>query len=141
MLFGRGRLKAGQTVMINAVGSGIGSAGVQLASHAGAFVIGNASSQEKLDRATELGMDVGINRLDENIAERVMEVTDGVGADLVFEHVGGEMFQASMDSLMKDGAILANTGHFNAEINIPALKKLSRKMSRIKKGYLPLFFA
>ena len=84
MLFGRGRLKASQTVMINAVGSGIGSAGVQLANHAGAFVIGNASSQDKLDRATELGMDVGINRLEENIAERVMEVTDGVGADLVF---------------------------------------------------------
>ena len=111
MLFGRGRLKVSQTVMINAVGSGIGSAGVQLASHAGAFVIGNASSQEKLDRASELGMDVGINRLEENIAERVMEVTDGAGADLVFEHVGGEMFQASLDSLSKDGAIVTCGGH------------------------------
>lgn len=111
MLFARGRLKAGQTVMINAVGSGIGSAGVQLASHAGAFVIGNASSQEKLDRAAELGMDVGINRLEENIAERVMEVTDGIGADLVFEHVGGEMFQASLDALTKDGAIVTCGGH------------------------------
>lgn len=111
MLFTRGRLVASETVMVNAVGSGIGSAAVQLASRAGAFVIGNASSQEKLDRAGELGMHVGINRLDENIAERVMEVTDGVGADLVFEHVGGEIFQASLDSLTKDGRIVTCGGH------------------------------
>jgi NADPH:quinone reductase-like Zn-dependent oxidoreductase len=111
MLFTRGRLIASETVMVNAVGSGIGSAAVQLASRAGAFVIGNASSQEKLDRASELGMHVGINRLEENIAERVMEVTDEVGADLVFEHVGGELFQASLDALTKDGRIVTCGGH------------------------------
>ncbi len=111
MLFTRGRLKASETVMINAVGSGIGSAAVQLASHAGAFVIGNASTQEKLDRASELGMHVGINRLDENIPERVMEVTEDVGVDLVFEHVGGELFQASLDSMTKDGRLVTCGGH------------------------------
>ena len=74
-------------------------------------MIGNASTQEKLDRATELGMHVGINRLNENIAERVMEVTGDVGADLVFEHVGGQMFQDSLDSLTKDGAIVTCGGH------------------------------
>ena len=64
MLFTRGRLRIGETVMINSVGSGIGSAAVQLARLAGATVIGNADSDEKLARAAELGMDHGINHAD-----------------------------------------------------------------------------
>ena len=111
MLFTRAKLKAGETVMVNAVGSGIGSAAVQLAHIAGAFVIGNASSQEKLDRAKTFGLDVGINRLTEDIAARVMEITDGVGVDVVYEHVGGDMFQASLDSLTKDGRLVTCGGH------------------------------
>ena len=68
MLFTRGRLKFGETVMINSVGSGIGSAAVQLARHAGATVIGNASSDEKLERARGLGMDHGINHTAQDVA-------------------------------------------------------------------------
>ncbi len=111
MLFTRGRLQAGETVLVNSVGSGIGSAAVQLAKLAGAFVIGNASSQDKLDRARELGMDVGINHQTEDVAERVMEITDGRGADLVYEHVGGELFQKGLDSLGKDGRLVICGGH------------------------------
>jgi NADPH:quinone reductase-like Zn-dependent oxidoreductase len=110
MLFTRGRLQAGETVMINSVGSGIGSAAVQLAKLAGAFVIGNASSDEKLERAKELGMDVGINHTSEDVAARVMDVT-GSGVDLVYEHVGGELFQKGLDSLKKDGRLVICGGH------------------------------
>jgi NADPH:quinone reductase-like Zn-dependent oxidoreductase len=111
MLFTRGRLVAGETVMVNAVGSGIGSAAVQLAKIAGAFVIGNASSEEKLTRARELGMDVGIDHATEDVAARVMEITDGRGVDLVYEHVGGELFQKGLDSLTKDGRLVICGGH------------------------------
>ncbi len=111
MLFTRGNLRAGETVMVNSVGSGIGSAAVQLAKLAGAFVIGNASSEEKLARARELGMDVGINHRTEDVAERVMELTDGRGVDLVYEHVGGELFQHGLDSLTKDGRLVICGGH------------------------------
>jgi NADPH:quinone reductase-like Zn-dependent oxidoreductase len=111
MLFDRAGLRAGQSVMINSVGSGIGSAAVQLARQAGAFVIGNASTQEKLDRARELGMDVGINHRTENVVERVMEVTGGKGVDVVYEHVGGELFQHGLDSLTKDGRLVICGGH------------------------------
>jgi NADPH:quinone reductase-like Zn-dependent oxidoreductase len=111
MLFTRGKLQAGETVLINSVGSGIGSAAVQLAKLAGAFVIGNASSQGKLDKARELGMDVGINHQTEDVVERVMEITDGKGADLVYEHVGGELFQKGLDSLGKDGRLVICGGH------------------------------
>jgi len=111
MLFTRAGLRAGESVMINSVGSGIGSAAVQLAKQAGAFVIGNASSQEKLDRARELGMDIGIDHKTENVVERVMEVTDGKGVDVVYEHVGGELFQAGLDALTKDGRLVICGGH------------------------------
>jgi NADPH:quinone reductase-like Zn-dependent oxidoreductase len=111
MLFTRGRLALGETVMINAVGSGIGSAAVQLAHLAGATVIGNASSDEKLAKASELGMDHGINHQTQDVVEEVMRLTDGAGVDLVFEHVGGELFQKGLDSLGKDGRLVICGGH------------------------------
>src|SRR5581483_604161 len=111
MLFTRGRLGPGERVMINSVGSGIGSAAVQLAHLAGAYVIGNASSDAKLARASELGMDVGINHATQDVVEEVMRATDGRGVDLVFEHVGGELFQKGLDSLAKDGRLVICGGH------------------------------
>jgi NADPH:quinone reductase-like Zn-dependent oxidoreductase len=111
MLFTRGRLVAGETVLINSVGSGIGSAAVQLAHLAGAFVIGNASSDDKLARASELGMDVGINHRTQDVVAEVMRATDGLGVELVFEHVGGELFQKGLDSLAKDGRLVICGGH------------------------------
>jgi len=111
MLFERGRLRIAETVMINAVGSGIGSAAVQLAHLAGATVIGNASSDEKLARAAELGMDHGINHQTQDVVSEVMRLTGGRGVDLVFEHVGGTLFQQGLDSLDKDGRLVICGGH------------------------------
>ena len=111
MLFTRGRLGPGERLMINSVGSGIGSAAVQLAGLAGAFVIGNASSDEKLARASELGMDVGINHQTQDVVAEVMRVTDGMGVEVVFEHVGGDLFQKGLDSLAKDGRLVICGGH------------------------------
>jgi NADPH:quinone reductase-like Zn-dependent oxidoreductase len=111
MLFTRGRLQIGETVLVNSVGSGIGSAAVQLAHLAGATVIGNASSDEKLVRAAELGLDHGINHATQDVAAEVMRLTDGRGVDVVFEHVGGELFQAGLDSLGKDGRLVICGGH------------------------------
>ncbi|MGB7629563.1 MAG: alcohol dehydrogenase catalytic domain-containing protein, partial [Candidatus Deferrimicrobium sp.] len=84
MLFTRAGLQVGETVMINSVGSGIGSAAVQLAHLAGAFVIGNASSDEKLERAKKLGLDVGINYRKQDLVAEVMRLTNGRGVDLVY---------------------------------------------------------
>jgi len=111
MLFTRGRLGIGETVLINAVGSGIGSAAVQLARLAGATVIGNASTDEKLARAHELGMDHGINHATQDVVAEVMRLTGDRGVDLVFEHVGGELFQKGLDSLCKDGRLVICGGH------------------------------
>ena len=111
MLFTRAKLQPGEIVMINSVGSGIGSAAVQLAKLAGAFVIGNASSDGKLDHARSLGMDVGINYREQDVVEEVMKATGGAGADVVYEHVGGQSFQWGLDSLAKDGRLVICGGH------------------------------
>lgn len=111
MLFTRARLQPAETVMINSAGSGIGSAAVQLAKLAGAFVIGNASSDDKLELATALGMDVGINYKTQDVVEEVMAATGGAGVDVVFEHVGGESFQFALDSLGKDGRLVTCGAH------------------------------
>jgi NADPH:quinone reductase-like Zn-dependent oxidoreductase len=74
-------------------------------------VIGNASSDEKLERARELGLDAGINHRTQDVADEVMKLTDGAGVDLVYEHVGGELFQKGLDSLSKDGRLVICGGH------------------------------
>ena len=111
MLFARAELKPGEAVMINSVGSGVGSAAVQLAKLAGAFVIGNASSDEKLEQARSLGMDVGINYREQDVVAEVMRVTDEMGVDVVYEHVGGESFQWGLDALAKDGRLVVCGAH------------------------------
>jgi NADPH:quinone reductase-like Zn-dependent oxidoreductase len=111
MLFGRGGLRIGETVLINSVSSGIGSAAVQLAHLAGAFVIGTSSSREKLEQAKANGMDVGIDYTSEDVPARVMEATGGRGVDLVFEHVGGELFQKAIESLGQGGRLVTCGAH------------------------------
>jgi NADPH:quinone reductase-like Zn-dependent oxidoreductase len=111
MLIGRAHLQPGETVLVNSVGSGIGSAAVQVAKHAGAFVIGTSSRDDKLARAAELGLDVGVNYTTGDVVAEVLKATGDRGVDVVFEHVGGEAFQHSLDSLTKDGRIVTCGGH------------------------------
>ena len=111
MLFGRGHLSIGETVLINSVSAGIASAAVQLAKLGGAYVIGTSSSAQKLERAASLGMDLGIDYTREDVPARVREATGGSGVDLVFEHVGGTLFQAGLDSLARDGRLVTCGGH------------------------------
>jgi NADPH:quinone reductase-like Zn-dependent oxidoreductase len=131
MLFTRGNLRAGEVVLVNSVGSGIGSAAVQLAKFAGAYVIGTASSDDKLARASELGMDAGINHAREDVAERVLELTDGGGADLVYEHVGGKLFQAGLDSLAKDGRLVTCGAHSGEVVDFDIIPFFRRQLQVI----------
>jgi NADPH:quinone reductase-like Zn-dependent oxidoreductase len=130
MLFTRGELKMGETVLINSVGSGIGSAAVQLAKLAGAYVIGNASSDEKLAKARELGMHEGINHATQDVAAEVMRITNGRGVDLVYEHVGGKLFQAGLDSLTKDGRLVTCGAHAGEVVDLDIIV-LFRNQTRI----------
>jgi NADPH:quinone reductase-like Zn-dependent oxidoreductase len=111
MLFRVGGLRAREVVLINSVGAGIGTAALQLARLAGAYVIGTASSDAKLEQAAGLGLDEGINYTRADVAQEVMRVTGGRGADVVFEHAGGDSFQRGLDSLAKDGRMPIAGGH------------------------------
>ena len=111
MLVTRAKLRPGESVLVSSVGSGIGSAAVQVAKHAGAFVIGSASRDDKLARAAEIGLDVGVNYTTQDVVEEVMRHTDGHGVDVVYEHVGGELFQHGLDSLAKDGRLVVCGAH------------------------------
>jgi NADPH:quinone reductase-like Zn-dependent oxidoreductase len=111
MLVTRGRVNPGQTVVVQAAGSGIGHAAVQIAALAGARVIATAGAQEKLDRAREMGASETINYRTEPLTERVLELTGGRGADLFIEHVGGDRFMESLRALRPGGRLVTCGAH------------------------------
>src|SRR6059058_4787758 len=102
-LFTAGNLEAGQTALIHAGAGGVGMAAIQLAKQAGATVIATASSDEKLNRLKGLGLDHGINYASEDFAERVRELTDGGGANLILDSVGGDTLRGSIGALAYRG--------------------------------------
>jgi NADPH:quinone reductase-like Zn-dependent oxidoreductase len=113
MLITRARLRAGEKVLIQAAGSGIGSAAVQIAKLAGATVFATAGSDEKLEKAIELGADHAINYTARDFAEEVRRLTNGQGVQVVFEHVGAKTLPGSLASLEANGRLVtagATTG-------------------------------
>ena len=104
-LFEFGRLKAGETVLVQAGASGVGVAAIQLAKRAGARVIATASSDARLERLKPLGMDVGINYRTHDVRTEVMRITDNKGVDLVVDPVGGSTLQGSILSLGYRGRV------------------------------------
>ena len=131
MLITRAKLRTGETVLVNSVGSGIGSAAVQVAKHAGAFVIGTSSRADKLAKAKELGLDVGVDYTSQDVVEEVLRHTDGDGVDVVYEHCGGEHFQRGLDSLKKDGRLVICGAHGGEVVPFDIIPFFRRQLSVI----------
>src|SRR3954451_12590157 len=106
-LFTAGNLQAGQTVLIHAGGGGVGMAAIQLAKQAGATVISTASSDEKLERLKEFGLDHGINYATESFVERTRELTDGRGADVILDSVVGQTLTDGIGALAYRGTLVS----------------------------------
>lgn len=106
MLFDNAQLKAGETILIQAGGSGIGTAAIQLAKAAGATVITTVGSEEKAKRARALGADHVINYREERFEGRVRKITGRRGVDVVFEHVGPATWEGSIMSLKRGGRLV-----------------------------------
>ena len=102
-----GGLEAEETVLVHAAAGGVGSAAVQLADEAGAEVVGTASTEEKLSMANDLGMDHGVRYTEADFVDRVDEITDGQGVDLVLDGVGGETTDRSLDALTSFGRMVS----------------------------------
>lgn len=110
-LVSRVALAEGQWVLVNAAGSGVGTAGIQVARMLGGRVLASAGSDEKLERARELGAEAVVNYRTEDLATRVRELTDGRGVDVVMESVGGDVMAGSIASLAKNGKVVTVGAH------------------------------
>jgi alcohol dehydrogenase len=106
MLFDNAKLKAGETILVHAGGSGIGSAAIQLAKDVGATVITTVGSDEKGKKALELGADHVINYREERFEAKARRLTDKKGVDVVFEHVGPDTWSGSMLAMKKGGRLV-----------------------------------
>lgn len=104
-LFEFGHLQPGETVLVQAGGGGVGLAAIQLAKRAGATVLATASSESKLERLREFGMDHGINYRDDDFVARTMDITGGRGANLIVDSVGGKTLEGSVAALAYRGRI------------------------------------
>ncbi len=113
-----GRLRAGEDVLVNAAGSGVGSSAIQVAKLHGATVIASAGSAAKLERAQALCVDYVVNYTDQDLAAEVMGVTAGKGADLVIESVGGDVLVASIDALAHNGRLITCGAHAGEVVSL-----------------------
>ncbi len=106
-LFTAGRLEEGQTALIHAGAGGVGMAAIQLAKRGGATVIATASSDEKLERLKELGLDHGINYASESFVERTNELTGSQGVSVALDSLGGKNLVDSVEVLAYRGTLVS----------------------------------
>lgn len=113
MLVTRARIRPGETVLVLGAGSGVSSAAIQIAKHAGCTVFATSSSEEKLRKAKEIGADVLINYKEMEFDRAVWELTAKRGVDVVVDHIGPATFSKSLRSLARGGRLVfcgATTG-------------------------------
>ncbi len=114
MVADKGAVRPGQTVLVHAAGSGVSSAAIQIAKLFGARVIATAGSDAKIERARALGADEGVNYQTQDFVEEVKRLTGKRGADVVIEHVGGDVMAKSVLATTSGGRIVtcgATTGY------------------------------
>lgn len=105
-LHDRARLQAGEVLLVHAGAGGVGSAAIQLGKAAGAMVIATAGGPRKKQVLEQLGADVAIDYLNEDFVEVVRATTDGQGADVIYDPVGGDTFDRSRKAIAWDGRLL-----------------------------------
>lgn len=134
----KGKVKQGEDVVVNAAGSGVGSAAVQIAALAGARVIATAGSDEKLDRARQLGASDVINYTNQSIVDEVMKMTDGRGADAVIECVGGNVLQQSLSALCLNGRLSTAGAHAGEKVEIDMIEFFRKQLTMTSTHFAPV---
>ena len=122
-VFERGALKAGETLLVHGGSSGIGTTAIQLAKAFGARVITTAGSDEKCEACRKLGADVAINYKSEDFVAATKAATDGKGAELILDMVGGEYIGRNYEAASVEGRIvqIAFQGGPKSEVNFMRL--------------------
>jgi alcohol dehydrogenase len=123
MLFDNARLEPGETILVHAGGSGIGSAAIQLAKRMGCTVITTVGSKDKMEKAAALSADYVINYREERFEGVVRKLTRKRGVDVVFEHVGADTWAGSMLSLRRGGRLVTcgSTSGVSTDVNLMQL--------------------
>ena len=128
-LFQRALIKKNDFVLIHGATGGVGLAAIEISKAVGAKVIATASTGEKLKVAKEYGADYCINYTNCEFKEKVKEITNKKGADIIYDPVGGEVFEKSLRCIAWDGRLLvigfASGKIANAPTNLPLLKNCS----------------
>jgi len=122
----RGHLKAGETLLVLGASGGVGLAAIEIGKQLGAKVIAAASSPEKLAICAEHGADALINYSNEDLRARIKEITNGNGVDMVYDPVGGDLFDVALRSVTWRGRYLVvgfAAGNIpKAPVNLPLVK-------------------
>jgi len=118
MLIARAQLRAGETVLVQAGGSGVGSAGIQIAKLWQATVYTTVGNAEKAKRAKALGADETILYRETDFVAAVRALTNKRGVDVVFEHIGADTFERSLKTLARGGRLVTCGATAGAEANI-----------------------
>jgi NADPH:quinone reductase-like Zn-dependent oxidoreductase len=120
MLFDNAKLQRGETILVHAGGSGIGTAAIKMAKMVGATVITTVGSADKMAKAKALGADHVINYREERFEGAVRKITNKRGVDVVFEHVGPDTWAGSLLSLKRGGRLVTcgSTSGISAETNL-----------------------
>jgi NADPH:quinone reductase-like Zn-dependent oxidoreductase len=120
MLFRKGQVKAGQTVVVHAAGSGVSSIAIKLCKLVGARVIATTSDPGKRDRARALGADEVIVTSEQDYVAEVKRLTGKAGADVILDHVGGELFDKAVLAAAWGGRIVTcgATAGFAAKVDL-----------------------
>jgi NADPH:quinone reductase-like Zn-dependent oxidoreductase len=129
MLVGRTRLEPGETLLVHAAGSGVGSAAIQIGKLLGARVFATASTDAKLEKARSLGADETINYEKEDFLEAVKRLTEKRGVDVVFEHTGETTWEKSIRSLARGGSLVTCGATSGYKGNLDIRYLFSRQIS------------
>ncbi len=125
-------LQVGESVLIHAAGSGVGTAAIQLADAASCRVFGTAGSKEKLERAGELGLDVGINYHDEDFAEVIKQRTDGRGVNVILDVIGAPYWERNVASLALRGRMVIVGSMGGARVEQMNIGQLSARRASVR---------
>jgi NADPH:quinone reductase-like Zn-dependent oxidoreductase len=129
MLVTKARVGPGDTVLVLASSSGVGSAAVQVAKLLGARVIATAGDPAKMEKARRLGADITINHYEQDVLAEVKKLTDRRGVDVVVEHVGSATWDESVKALAKGGRIVTCGATTGAEVATDLRYVFSRELT------------
>ena len=134
--FERGRLSAGETLLVHGGSSGIGTTAIQLAKSFGARVIITAGSAEKCDACRRLGADVAINYRSEDFVAATKKATDGRGADVILDMVGGSYIERNYDAAAVEGRVVQiafqDASHADVDFRRLMFKRLTHTGSTLR---------